>query len=334
MVIEVTYTLQAEGYLPYATFNYILETGAGWKDAIGAADFILRMPYETNEMNVQTAPDFYPSSTPNGQFAGNEVRWHFENLEPTHDENAIFQASVVAPHLWQAMLDARQNAAANPNDGDAWGALGRAYKPMFTEGLHHSIRSDKTAREIFALAVEAYEKAIALSPKTSKWYSGYAELLLPDSDVCFSVFEDQSYLYPAISLRTAQLLNTALSLDPENEQALEVLDSAVACGGVVKTDSGFIFYILTETPAPPQPTKTLMPTETPTDFPAFEEPVNPTAKATVTFAPATESPAAQATATTAQTGSGRAPSLCGGVMLAPAAVVGWLARRRRRTNHR
>ena len=42
--IQVVYNLKGSGYMPYTAFYYILETGAGWKDTIGSADIILRLP--------------------------------------------------------------------------------------------------------------------------------------------------------------------------------------------------------------------------------------------------------------------------------------------------
>ncbi len=50
--IQVKYKLNGSGYAPYTAFYYILESGAGWKDTIGSADIILRLPYETSAQNV------------------------------------------------------------------------------------------------------------------------------------------------------------------------------------------------------------------------------------------------------------------------------------------
>ena len=50
VAVEVAYNLKGSGYptLPYASYYYILETGAGWKDTIGSADITLRLPYPAN----------------------------------------------------------------------------------------------------------------------------------------------------------------------------------------------------------------------------------------------------------------------------------------------
>src|SRR6185503_17787662 len=77
--IHVAYDLTGSGYYPYTAFYYILETGAGWKDTIGKADLILRLPYEASPQNVILNTQIgWAETTSGGEFQGNEVRWHFE----------------------------------------------------------------------------------------------------------------------------------------------------------------------------------------------------------------------------------------------------------------
>jgi hypothetical protein len=42
--IEVNYSVHGFGYYPYQAFRYVLQTGAGWKDTIGSADIIVKLP--------------------------------------------------------------------------------------------------------------------------------------------------------------------------------------------------------------------------------------------------------------------------------------------------
>ena len=122
--IQVSYTQKPTVYLPYIFFTYILETGAAWKDTIGSADFLVRLPYPASWENVSDGP--YPSTTQGAVFSGNEISWHFENLEPEYNQN--FLISLISPVYWQALLAAQEAVKSNPENGDAWGNLARAYK--------------------------------------------------------------------------------------------------------------------------------------------------------------------------------------------------------------
>src|SRR5207249_10117868 len=50
--LGMTYTITPTGYLPEARFAYVLETGAGWRDTIGSADIVVRLPYAASDENV------------------------------------------------------------------------------------------------------------------------------------------------------------------------------------------------------------------------------------------------------------------------------------------
>jgi tetratricopeptide (TPR) repeat protein len=266
VLIDVQFTVKAEGYRPYASFTYILETGAGWKGPIGSADILVRLPYEAGPQPVILG-EFatgWSSTTAGGQFVGREIRWHFENLEPAREDN--FQVSLVAPYAWQAVLDARQAVAAQPGDGNAWGALAQSYKEV---ALDHrgGVRQDSGGQELYDLSIQAYEQALALAPQTSKWHSGYAELL-------FGKFYWENYDWVdhaatdySLMVRIAQELRTALALDPSNEEAQQLLEeiSMDVPEAVSRSDSRYTFLILTATPiSSPTP----LPSETPIPLPS------------------------------------------------------------------
>src|SRR5689334_22132013 len=83
VIITVKYTTNGYGYAPYFALRYILETGAGWSGTIGTAEVTVKLPYEANPKNVLLDEHTGFSQTgPGAQFAGKEVRWHFEDLEP------------------------------------------------------------------------------------------------------------------------------------------------------------------------------------------------------------------------------------------------------------
>src|SRR6266540_3695399 len=121
VAIEVAYTVRGFGYYPYEKFQYILETGAGWNDTIGSADIVVQLPYGASRFNVWL-PDKstgFSQTSPGSILAGNEVRWHFENLEPTRESN--IEVTIVTPALWEDVLKETETVSKNPNDGEAWG---------------------------------------------------------------------------------------------------------------------------------------------------------------------------------------------------------------------
>jgi hypothetical protein len=50
--LKVFYTADGACADGFIAFGYVLETGAGWKDTIGQADLIVRLPYDASAMNI------------------------------------------------------------------------------------------------------------------------------------------------------------------------------------------------------------------------------------------------------------------------------------------
>ena len=172
--IQVSYTLEGTGEYPYVAYYYILATGAGWKDTIGSADIILRLPYEANPQNLILDTQIgWSQTTPGGVFSSNEMRWHYENLEPTNENN--IEISLVMPSAWKKVLTERDNVSRNPDDGEAWGRLGKIYKEITL--LRRALRQDAGGQELYHLSIQAYEKAVTLLPEDALWHAGFAELL-------------------------------------------------------------------------------------------------------------------------------------------------------------
>jgi len=120
--IRVSYLLDATGYPPFAAFYYILETGAGWKGPIGSADLTVRLPYEATPQNVLlTEHTGWSQTTPGAVLDGREVRWRYDKLEPSRENN--LEISLVQPSYWQKVLTEQANTERNPQDGEAWGRL-------------------------------------------------------------------------------------------------------------------------------------------------------------------------------------------------------------------
>lgn len=300
VTIEVVYDVHGYGYYPYEVFKYILETGAGWNGTIGSADIIVRLPYEVNEKNLDLSSQigYADGTTPlGGVINKNEIRWKFEDFEPTAENN--FHITVVTPSLWGKVLKEKAVVEKNPNDGEAWGRLAKAYKEILV--LPKYMRSDPAALEILQLSTNAYQRCLELLPNDSLWHYGYADLLL--SHFIFNVYskgkEDAEGILPIILLH----LQTALELDSNNQQAKDLLIdiSYIIPGAVSMEGDNFVFLGLTATPIPPTPY--LPPSETPQS--TVEIVSTPTQQIVATSTNSSPQPVTQ-------------NPLCGGAFLLPA----------------
>jgi len=281
VIVEVTYTVTGYGYYPQSTFEYVLETGAGWNDTIGEADIIVQLPYAATGANVfMEESNSSSASTPGAVASGNQVRWHFEDLEPTSRDN--IEILLVAPSLWESILKESSLVQGNPRDGEAWGRLAKAYKEAarLPKGW---LRDDSQGRELVQLSKDAYEKCLALLPRDALWHYGYADLLWSEYywESRISPRGDVQGLLP----RALTELQTVLDLDPGNAMAHDLLlEISLAVDGAVELNGDdYVFLALTATPQPPTPygnpstealttTPTAAPPATPTLVSATPEP--------------------------------------------------------------
>jgi hypothetical protein len=253
--IEVSYNLAGSGYAPYTAFYYILETGAGWKDTIGSADVVLRLPYPANTQNVVFDTQIgWAETTPDGTFEGNEVRWHFDEFEPGPYEVENLEFALVSPSAWLTVLKERDNVAKTPKDGEAWGRLGKAYKQIFL--MNKGYRTDAGGRELYQLGVESYEKCLALLPKDAQWHAGFADLLARGSYW-------SSYMNSATpeTIRALEEIYIALQLAPADKVVQEIAQNIYYMypDGMTQNGNGYDFPWLTQTPTPYPPTPTIVP---------------------------------------------------------------------------
>lgn len=264
VLIRVTYTLEGVSEYPYVNFEYILESGAGWQGTIGSVDLIVRLPYEANSYNVLLDSSWGMGQTsPGAVVSGREVRWHYDDLEPTREHN--LSVALLQPAAWNAVLTEQSNVGRNPQDGEAWGRLGKAYKTV--SRLRRGLRDDPGGLELFELGIGAYEKAVTILPRDALWHAGFAELL-------FDGYYWQEYSSPEKPgmLRALQELARAYELKPNDAFIRELIDDMrfALPGALILEGETPVFLWLTATPTvPPSPTPTITvtPTSEPTSIP-------------------------------------------------------------------
>lgn len=246
--ITVAYDLEGSGYPPLVTFDYLLSTGAGWYDTIGQATIVLRLPYNVDLL----AYDYLP---PGGVVIGREVRWQYSQLEPTRENDMTF--TIVMPARWQAVLQAQGDVQSAPQDGEAWGRLGKAYKQVFL--LNRGYRSGDVGDELYRRALDAYRTCLRLKPDDAQWHAGYAELLAEHG---YWLAWDDPVTGQAERLEAIREIHTALQLAPNDALVREIASRLVWLlepGMVDRGNGRYDFPWLTATPpAPtsPPPTET------------------------------------------------------------------------------
>ena len=310
--IRVTYTADGTGDGDFVAFKYILETGAGWAGTIGSADLIVRLPYEANPLNVVFDHTGFSQTSPGGQFDGRDVRWHYDELEPTYESN--LEISLVKPEVWLQVLQERERVQANPRDGEAWGRLGKLYKE--TGRFRRAYREDAGGQDLYDLAIDAYEQAVTLLPKDALWHIGFADLLFPHYlwHVYMSHNQDVSEL-----VRAAEQASLAYALDSEDPRILDGIgEMAISIKGVVTETAGrYDFLILTATPAPGSD---FFPKDYATPTPFASATAAPLA-ATPTLAPRQGRTSPTIPATEAPPAAGSSNPICGSSGMALALVL-------------
>ena len=187
--MDVEYTLYPTGYLPIENYSYLLETGAGWYGEIGTGDVILRLPYPASSENViLNDPTLFFSDM--GYFSGNDYIIHFENLEPTNENDIIFQ--IVSPFAWKKVVDAREELTKSKSADllQANAELGKALQLVIGEG--REIRTDPGSEILILEALNHFNQAIQLSPDNYDAHYGFASIL---SDLAYfrgEVFDEST----------------------------------------------------------------------------------------------------------------------------------------------
>jgi hypothetical protein len=287
VVVKVTYTVAGYnyngfGYSGYGggdvEFAYVLGTGAGWKDTIGKADIVARLPYDVNSFNfIRCEPE-------DCVLSGKEISWHFEDFEP--EGNVALR--IVRPSIWQQVLDETENTKTNPNDGEAWGRLAKAYKDAITGGKGQIGLYEPREIEMFMRSQAAYQRAVELLPHDADWHYGFADLLCNRATWSESTYDN----WHDCLLE----LKDALDINPNHQRANDLLEwinmdqdwKWINLELVDLSADQPVFLLLSHTPAPsPTVTDTLPPSPTRTKLvktrtPTCEGTASPTGTATNT----------------------------------------------------
>lgn len=192
-------------------FDYLIGTGAGWKDTIGNATIVARFPYPISELNIK---DCWPN---NCKISGWEVTWEFEDFEP----EGTIGLKTIHPSIWDRVILEKKRLEDDPKDGEAWGRLAKAYKDSIKDRKGFLILNTTYDQELFNKSFDAYKKAIAFLPNDPDWHYGFADLVCAYSQQNFDLEDEKTLEFWTVCLTE---IKKSLELDPDHQEANNLLD--------------------------------------------------------------------------------------------------------------
>jgi len=268
VIVRVSYTLYPTGRRPFGGFEYILQTGAGWKGTISSAKITISLPFEITSENLSMADQSIEGlsispNPPGYEIEGNVIRWQFTDLEPTAADNIFID--VLEPQRYQALLDARQQVLASPNSVDAQLNYVQAAQNalLIVKNVGNHGGGETLAKEVD----DAYKHALELNPQREDIYSEYANWMLR-SRAWISLIRDG--VCPA---DLCDLVERGLALFPDNADLLQIQEQITLTIGeaapqpIPASTNQPEIVPSTITPLPSTPTSTTQPTEMPTPIP-------------------------------------------------------------------
>jgi hypothetical protein len=291
--VRVTYDLPATRDNCSAELGYVLHTGAAWASSIGHADLIVRFPYVAETNFVSPHGIYLGDTTPGYQAVSNDLRWHYDHLEPTAANDLA--VTFVAPDCWRTVAQARVALNQKASAENYWHVATAMADIVFP---HHGFYSPVLAQ----IADVEYQQALELDSGNPDLNAEYAEYLmtqvgylLPASrgpDVIRQCYTAQAAnpgddtLASDCNYRIAYLLQATNVPTQVQATMAALLDTQDAESGAGPTETACRSNCAT----PAEATRTPQPSSTPT--------VEPTARPTLTAAAtAAISPLPVATAT-------------------------------------
>jgi hypothetical protein len=260
----------------------------------------VRLPYDVSPFNtvledtwLSPQPDYFTLS-------GNEVVWEFTDLEPDREDD--ISITVLAPGVWQAILDAEAAVEADPNNPSAHLRLARARARALT--FKHGLEPVGASLDIARLALDSYDRTLELSPDDVDVHVEYLTLLRDMWSGPQALEEAEQAIL--------RVMPEALELAPDDPRLQELLKD---------------FRVLFAT-ATPTPTRTLRATGTPRAGTSTPPPATLTPLPENTLPPTidyTETPTGEAES---EVPANRPGCLSGLILLLPALGL-WMALPRR-----
>lgn len=224
VIIEINYKQPPTYDAPTTQYDYTLITGAGWFGPILEGDIIFRLPY-----TISFFENYWTMDMENvwGGIASeviieNEVRWHFENLEPQGGQDN-WRVHIIRPRDWERILSVREALVDNQYNSDLWMELGDAYS-------NAAVALGGKTYDSSYQAIAAYQQSVALNPDGAEAHAKLAvEYYKAYNDAGFYASGDDLEL-KSLQQAALQELSVALALDTNNEIALGLLEELKIIG--------------------------------------------------------------------------------------------------------
>lgn len=220
VVVRVSYTIFPSGRRPFGGFEFILQTGAGWKGTIGKAAITVTLPDPVTAVNVSLSGKSIEGLPIQPQPAGyeinrNTITWELLDFEPTAKDNIY--VDVLEPGCYRDLQIARARVGRSPSSVDAQLELAAAVENSIL--LVKSVSQHGGGPQLATRVNLAYQRAIELSPDRADIYVKYANWLMR-SGGAWNLFRGFG-----CSEELCGLVQRGLEKFPNNPELLKIHDS-------------------------------------------------------------------------------------------------------------
>ncbi|GAP13028.1 hypothetical protein LARV_00769 [Longilinea arvoryzae] len=217
VTVRVNYTLYPSGRRPFGGFEYILQTGAGWKDSIGKAVINVYLPdtvtAESVSLSGKSIEGLPIAPQPTGySIENNVIHWELTDLEPGAKDNIY--VDVLEPERYRALVRARAQAANSPDSADAQLELANAIQGAVM--IVKSVGQHGGGVTLADQANVAYRRALELAPQRAEIYAEYARWLMRTGGWSSLMFKG------VCPPELCDLVSRGLSLFPENADLIQI----------------------------------------------------------------------------------------------------------------